>query len=283
MYHCLKEMMFGTRNEFLYWECDQCGCLQIVRVPSNLSDYYPPSYYSFKKKSTWNRRLSYQLHYIAAQSLPALRRSGGAAFRSILETRPPRKARVLDVGSGSGEMVSILRGVGLDAHGIDPFLKEESLYLRREDLSNVETGWDVIMFHHSLEHMWDQIAILQTARAKLSKDGCCLVRIPIAAWAWHHYGRDWVQLDAPRHLVIHTLTSFELACERAGLFIDRMYFDSGAFQFTGSELYRRDIPLVDAVKYPFHKKQLRAFKSRAMRLNKDYQGDQAVFYLRPVV
>jgi len=28
--HTLREMMFGTRDEFAYWECSACGCIQIA-------------------------------------------------------------------------------------------------------------------------------------------------------------------------------------------------------------------------------------------------------------
>ena len=44
-----KEMMYGTRDEFEYFECENCGCLQISEIPTNLGDYYPSNYYSFKR------------------------------------------------------------------------------------------------------------------------------------------------------------------------------------------------------------------------------------------
>src|SRR5206468_2718584 len=42
-----REMMFGLREAFDYFECAACGCLQIAQVPRDLSKYYPPQYYSF--------------------------------------------------------------------------------------------------------------------------------------------------------------------------------------------------------------------------------------------
>src|SRR5215470_11645307 len=41
-----KEMMFGLREVFDYFQCAECGCLQIAVFPSDISRYYPPSYYS---------------------------------------------------------------------------------------------------------------------------------------------------------------------------------------------------------------------------------------------
>ena len=43
----VREMMFGTRETFTYFQCAKCGCLQMVEIPSDMSRYYPPEYYSF--------------------------------------------------------------------------------------------------------------------------------------------------------------------------------------------------------------------------------------------
>jgi hypothetical protein len=51
-----------------------------------------------------------------------------------------------------------------------------------------------------------------------------------------------VQLDAPRHLFLHTRKSFGLLAARAGLQIEKWFCDSTSFQFWGSELYQRKLP-----------------------------------------
>src|SRR5438876_7644053 len=45
---CFQEKMFGMGGEFVYFQCGQCGCLQIATVPQDMSRYYPPGYYSFE-------------------------------------------------------------------------------------------------------------------------------------------------------------------------------------------------------------------------------------------
>ena len=47
-YFKVKEMMFGIFDEFDYFQCFKCRCLQITEIPKNLSDYYPKNYYSYK-------------------------------------------------------------------------------------------------------------------------------------------------------------------------------------------------------------------------------------------
>ena len=280
--HTFREMMFGTRDEFAYFECAECGCIQIARMPERLEDYYPADYYSFSRSFSAPKLLSYRAHFQAARFFRPLRSTGGAAFRSVLRAMPKRGARILDVGCGSGDLVRILRSVGFEAQGIDPFIDEETACVRRSGLEEVAPGWDLIMFHHSLEHMPDQVAMLRCVRAKLSPGGIGLVRIPVANWAWRHYGKNWVQLDAPRHLAIHTPESFQHACERAGLRIYEAVFDSGAFQFTGSKLYQRDIPLKDAATVCFSSEERRSFRQRAEALNRKRLGDQAAFYLKAI-
>ena len=46
--YLVREMMQGTRDEFEYFVCPKCQCLQIAEVPDNLGDYYGNEYYSMK-------------------------------------------------------------------------------------------------------------------------------------------------------------------------------------------------------------------------------------------
>jgi hypothetical protein len=68
--------------------------------------------------------------------------------------------------------------------------------------------------------------------------------------------------------------------------MEDLEFDSTEFQFLGSELYLRDIPLKNGNRYfenhrgpIFAKEQIEAFKEKAIELNKKNDGDQACFYL----
>ena len=43
----IREMMIGLRTEFEYFQCEDCGCLQIAELPSDMHPYYGDGYYSF--------------------------------------------------------------------------------------------------------------------------------------------------------------------------------------------------------------------------------------------
>ena len=40
----VKEMMFGTKEEFEYYQCRNCEALQIKSVPNNIFKYYENYY-----------------------------------------------------------------------------------------------------------------------------------------------------------------------------------------------------------------------------------------------
>src|SRR5690606_13797018 len=150
-----------------------------------------------------------------------------------------------------------------------------------------EAEFDLVMLHHSFEHMPDPAETLRHVHRLLKPGRAALVRIPVAdSWAWRHYGADWVQLDAPRHLFLHTRRSIALLAARAGLEVERVVHDSTAFQFWGSEQYREGIPLRHARSYArnpsgsaFTAAEIREFEQRAAELNARGEGDQAAFYL----
>ena len=50
--HCynVKEMFYGTMEEFTYFECSHCHCMQIMDIPDNMGQYYGDDYYSFGKR-----------------------------------------------------------------------------------------------------------------------------------------------------------------------------------------------------------------------------------------
>lgn len=308
--HVAREMMYGMRDSFPYIECAACGCVQIQQVPADLGRYYPSDYWSFEKdrmagiglrrglsRALRRRRTRYWLtpgrdvlgRLLAGWSemprhLTWARRAG---------IRSPDVA-VLDVGCGLGDRLLSLREEGFsDLAGADPFIAQDIVYeggvrVQRRDLADVQGSYDYITLHHSFEHMPDPMAAMRHLRRLLRDGGTLLIRIPVASSdAWRRYGVNWVQLDAPRHLFLHTVCSMEHLAAAAGLRIAEVQHDSDMFQFWGSEQYLKDIPLYDERSYErnrdgsiFSPEQLAAFKAQATQLNQLGRGDQACFYLR---
>ena len=297
-----REMMFGYQDIFRYFQCPVCDCLQIEDFPKNMSKYYPDDYYSYQTLSSCNAIRGLFMRLRDAYAL-----FGKGLIGKLLYAKYPKEdlislslcsitmdTTILDVGCGAGSLLYSLRELGIkNLLGVDPFNAqdieyENGLKIRKMKIHDVEGQWDIVMFHHSFEHMLDPAKTLKTVSRLLTPYGHCVIRIPIASsYAWKRYGVHWVQLDAPRHLYLHSVESMNLLSNQAGLDLHKVIYDSTSFQFWGSEQYTKDIPLRDRRSYAvapknsiFSKGEISAFAKRAKELNETEQGDQAVFYLR---
>jgi len=298
-----KEMMLGLRDEHRYFECKQCGCLQIVTIPPDLARYYPENYYSYSNAAKMGNSLKKALMRLrdtwAATGTGQLGRlvnffAPNAKLASLRPLKITKDTRILDVGCGTGHLLLSLYEAGFkNLLGIDPFNRENIAYanglrIEKRDIFSEQGQWDVVMFHHSFEHLSDQRATLQQAFNILKPGGVALVRVPtVSSFAWQHYGVHWVQLDAPRHLYLHSVKSMQVLAGKVGFTLEQTVYDSFALQFWGSEQYEQNIPLRDPRSYaespkdsPFTPHKIRDFEARSRELNALNQGDQAAFYLR---
>ncbi len=304
--HRFREMMFGTGEEFRYVECSACGCLQIAEIPPDMAPYYGDSHVglladpavlsgSAAKRLLRRWRDLYVLTgkgtagWLLQLLIPAT-----PAVQALSHLRPSRRARILDVGCGSGYFLWSLHNAGFRALlGIDPYLPEEKdfsggLKLLRRDLREVEGQWDIITFIDSFEHVPDPLPMLRAAAERLAKGGWIVIRTPVVpSEAFRRYGEHWVQADAPRHLHIPSIRTVEHLAAASGLELEHVVYDSTDFQFWGSEQYRRGIPLLadgshfrDPARSIFTPDQISRFRRETEELNRRGEGDSAVFYLR---
>ena len=293
-----KEMMYGLRHEFDYCECKSCGSIQILKVPNNLSDYYPGNYYSLQTSSSSQKTYRQWLLEQRLEDCQGKSNLVGALLKlffgaplivptdwiSLVGVRT--EDRILDVGCGSGQLLASMMAMGFKhLTGVDPNLASDirghGFNLFKKDLCELDGKFDLIMLHHSFEHMENPLQALRDIHRLLDAGGVVLLRTPNAnSYAWRHYGANWFQLDAPRHLFIPSVKGLNGLAEMAGFAVCNEFFDSTYEQFVFSEKYSRNIPLgePDTVTYGTHK--VRALADKARELNDAMDGDQAGFILR---
>lgn len=293
-------MLHGTRQVFDYFQCAACGCLQIAQLPTNLSDYYPAGYFSFRDYTklahrplrAWldRRRVRCALTGRGWIGTVANRFAKPLDYVDWLKTAGlGLSARVLDVGCGSGRLLLRMRLGGLEhLTGVDPFLAGDLRYpnglvIRKQSLADTAGTFDLIMFHHAYEHMAHPQQVLIDAAQRLAPGGSILIRIPVVdCVAWERYREHWCHLDAPRHLYLHSRRSLTLLAARAGLEIYASFCDSTPSQFLLSELYQRDIPQNAGVRpeQVLGRQTLAESRRLTQRLNQEGRGDTAGFFLR---
>jgi 2-polyprenyl-3-methyl-5-hydroxy-6-metoxy-1,4-benzoquinol methylase len=317
-----REMMFGFQDEFEYFECEQCGCVQIAKVPDNLFRYYPDNYYSFNPvvkakyflpRMSWWKRV--RKHHFSREGLIRkfyLNKQNriGRRLEARLHYGPPIRfpawltdhqlnlnltygSKILDVGCGHGDWLHQLYTLGFsNLQGVDAFIPSDLVYpngvsIKKGRISDVKGQFDFVMMHHSLEHMPEQFETLQQVKRILKPNRFLLIRIPIASsYAWRKYRTNWVALDPPRHLFLHTINSLQVLAKATGFEVSEVVYDSYDQQFWGSEQYLRNIPLMDERSLMvnpssslFSKVELAYFTELTTTLNQNKDGDCACFYL----
>jgi SAM-dependent methyltransferase len=305
----VQEMMYGTGEWFPYLACRGCGCLQILDSPRDLGRYYPTGYYSFMGSPPGQATGAIHRALRRARDESALwgrgslgrwlvRRHPHEALQSL--SRIPglrRDSRILDVGCGAGALLQSLHRLGfVRLLGLDPFLEAEvelsgEPKILRRRLEDVTGAFDVIMFHHSFEHLADPGEVMKQVRERLAPGGQLLVRGPIVpSEVLERYGRCWIQWEPPRHLFLHSRESMARLAEAAGLRLLGVICDSNEFQLWGSEQCARGIPLLSERSYAvnpsrslFTVRQISSYRRISAELNRRGRGDQAAWYFAHAV
>ena len=137
------------------------------------------------------------------------------ARRRILEAlikrvvRPPQKAKVLEVGCGTGHNLAMLGKFGkVEASELDRCARAlASKRLGRKvkeaklpDLTMFErNGYDLIALLDVLEHVPDDLASLRAIHMRLKPGGALLLTVPANKWMWsahdaaHHHFRRYTK------------------------------------------------------------------------------------------
>ncbi|MCX8523560.1 class I SAM-dependent methyltransferase [Chryseobacterium formosus] len=285
-----REMMFGFHDEFIYFKCSLCGCLQINQPPADLAKYYPiDQYYSFQSqpKKNWKttvKNILFQLYYrrILPYNFFYQKESNLLSVLRDMDFQSP----ILDVGCGNGNFLQQMATWGYrNLTGIDPFIDKDitldknSGKVLKQTVFEHTGSYSLIMMSGVLEHMDHQTDVMQELHRLLKPDGILLIQIPVVdSFAWRKYDVNWFQLDAPRHFYIHSVKSMNYLAKNTGFVIKDEHYESGAYQFIESEKYIRNIKYSGS--FPFSSEFEKECHKQAKILNKMKDGDVVRFVLQ---
>lgn len=299
----IKEMQLGLREEFIYMQCPQCNSLQLQNIPANLGKYYPNNnYYSFNrdiqthKKPNVLRKLksSYLLYgkNVLLGGLLSIGYKVPAYYSWMKAAGVHYNDSILDVGTGNGSLLFDLSKTGFtNLTGIDPFIDQEQQYgpihIHKKSIFEMEDRFDYIMLHHAFEHMDEPLKVLLQLNKLLKKERYLLIRTPVMdMYSWKKYKEHWVDIDAPRHIIIHSLKSMQILASQAGFELRKIIYDGNYMSLIGSDQYTKNIALSDENSYIRNKKttiytqkDIDRFKAINDKNNIDQCADQAAFYL----
>jgi SAM-dependent methyltransferase len=267
-----REMVHGTRESFQYSLCGACGTLALMDPPADLTPYYQ-NYYSTSPldNDTFNQPSWLSRHFTNRVKRWALRYSifgSGPLSRYIYHRKTvgsfgwgpifsklrrlgfsiSRHTRFLDVGSGSGRELRLLAIAGFtNIAGCDPFIDEEVAIsphgkILKVAIDQVQGQFDVVMFHHSFEHILDPASSLKSAETLLAPAGIIILRFPnIASVEFLRHKGNWWGIHAPRHFFIPSQDAIRIMAHQAGLEILEAYCDSRFDHYLYSTEYELDI------------------------------------------
>lgn len=140
-------------------------------------------------------------------------------LRSIIEriVQPPKDARILEIGCGTGHNLAMLGQFGrVEASELDDTareLSEKRLGRKIEaaalpDLSVFPEGeYDLVALLDVLEHVADDKSALAAIRTRLKPRGKLLVTVPANPWMWtahdaaHHHHRRYTKRQLEREML----------------------------------------------------------------------------------
>ncbi|WP_162341363.1 class I SAM-dependent methyltransferase [Cyclobacterium salsum] len=285
----VKEMMFGSGEPFAYTQCPQCGTIQQLNPPQNMSAFYPKAYYSLGGLSLSN----VQVRWMKRLRFFLFRKFGLTLFQPVygkwLRILDIEKDQAIaDIGCGNGQLLYELYSSGYrNLSGFDPFMESTrsiapGLRLYKMELDQIQGTFHAVMLHHAFEHLPQPDASFAQLAKILRAGGKLLIRVPVSdGEAWNEYRENWVQLDAPRHYFIPSVAGMKMLAERHGLELYHTEFDSTSFQFWASQKYQKGHSLHQSGQdFSPSAEVLKEFEKRAASLNRIQKGDQAAFYFR---
>lgn len=172
---------------FAYRTCNKCKltCSNPIPTETQLKEVYSNyfNYNWYKKVALFKKIQAYKRTKLSISHLP-------------------KKGTLLDIGSGHGYFIDMMRKHGYDSSGYEPsdssIISYQNNTYRGTSIGSIEKRFDLITMWHSLEHVQNPILMLEEISILLKPDGKLIIAVP----NFNSIGQDkqkgnWVWLQQP--------------------------------------------------------------------------------------
>lgn len=233
------------------WRCNGCGAVYLDPRPSPDSigrayEIYYTHTSSVSPRSGWgeqlrarirtvlfNGYLNQQFGYLLKPSstiggyLYGWRPGRAGIVSDYIRSLPPPTmpgARLLEIGPGNGGFLHIAKRLGYVVEGLEPdpkaveVCRQSGFHVREGSIPQTalpENAFEQILLNHVFEHLHYPAAALDAIWKALTPGGRLWMSMPnLQASGLQRWGRNWMALDPPRHLVLYDCTSLEQLLRR---------------------------------------------------------------------
>lgn len=240
------DRLFGLPGEFTVVECSDCGFVYLNPRPSEseMKKYYPEEYYSFQR---WTEEVGFLRAFYRRMKWKSLSRINLMRFSGV----PPfvENGKILDVGCGSGEVLSIMKKVGWETYGVErderaaKYARSKGLNVLNQDLRSIrfpDDYFDIVRMRSVLEHLHQVSLILAEVHRILKKQGRLFLIVPnIDSFEFKIFKSKWYPLDIPRHIYHFSPKSLTALLEKSRFKVGKIRYVGGGVFLLGSLDYLR--------------------------------------------
>ncbi|MFM7017439.1 class I SAM-dependent methyltransferase [Flavobacterium sp.] len=147
-----------------------------------------------------------------------------------------QRGKILDIGAGVGDFLSVAKKDGWEIIGVEPSEKAKAIAKNKgvtfvESLNDLENNsFDVITMWHVLEHVPDLKNQIKELKRLIKPSGTIIIAVPnFNSFDAKYYGSFWAAYDVPIHLWHFSKTAIKKLFAKENLELQKvlpMKFDS---------------------------------------------------------
>ncbi|MFT5252899.1 MAG: 2-polyprenyl-3-methyl-5-hydroxy-6-metoxy-1,4-benzoquinol methylase [Flavobacteriales bacterium] len=154
----------------------------------------------------------------------------------LLNKEQVNKGKILDIGAGTGDFLSVAMQDGWETTGIEPSDRAKSIAIKKgisfveNTLDLADHSFDVVSMWHVLEHVPDLDLQIKELKRILKPSGTLIVAVPnFKSFDAKHYGSFWAAYDVPIHFWHFSKNAIKMLFENENMLLKKvlpMKFDS---------------------------------------------------------